>query len=396
MVSSEVSNAVQPFRIDMPQAALDDVRERLCRTRWPPEIGDNRDWQGGSNLAYMRELVDYWLNAYDWRAQEAAMNALPQFRTMIDDVPIHFIHAKGVGVPGGPDPIPLIINHGWPWTFWDMRKIIGPLSDPAAHGGDAADAFEVIAPSLPGFAFSSPLESEGMFFNPTADLWVKLMARLGHDRFATQGGDIGAYVSARLGHKYAEKIIGVHLHLAGPAMPPYPTPDDYAPDEQAWGAKFAEFMAQGSGYMQIQRTRPQTISFAMHDSPVGLAAWLIEKRRAWSDCGGEVETVFSKDDLITTAMLYWLTDTYVSSARHYYEARPERLVACHDRQPPIEAPTALLQFMGDVWLQPRKWAERYYNLQRWNVVDNGGHFAPMEAPEVLVNDIREFFRGLRA
>ena len=386
-----MTEAVEPFRIAIPQTALDDLQDRLRRTRWPQEIGDNSDWQAGTNLAYMRELVDYWLNAYDWRAQEAAMNTFPQFRTMIDDVPVHFVHVKGKG----PNPIPLMVNHGWPWTFWDMRKIIGPLTDPAAYGGDPADAFEVIAPSLPGFAFSSPLTNEGMFFNPVADVWVKLMARLGHDRFATQGGDIGAFVSARLGHKYADNIIGVHLHLAGPTMPPYPAAEDYAPNELAWGAKFAKFMTDGNGYMQIQRTRPQTVGFAMHDSPVGLAAWLIDKRRAWSDCGGDVESVFSKEDLIDSAMLYWLTDTYSSSARHYYEARSDRMTPCHDRQPPVEAPTALLQFENDVWLQPRKWAEKYYNLKRWNVETKGGHFAPMEVPDVLVNDLREFFRPLR-
>ena len=248
-----------------------------------------------------------------------------------------------------------------------MQKIIGPLTDPAAYGGDPADAFDVIAPSLPGFAFSSPLTTEGMFFNTVADLWVKLMARLGYDRFATQGGDIGAFVSARLGHVYADKIIGVHLHLAGPLMPPYPTAEDFAPEELAWGAKFAKFMTDGNAYMQVQRTKPQTIGFAMHDSPVGLASWLIDKRRAWSDCGGDVESVFSKDDLITSVMLYWLTDTYVSAARHYYEIKTEKLVPVHDRQPPIEAPTALLQFENDVWMQPRKWAERYYNLKRWNI-----------------------------
>ena len=179
-------------------------------------------------------------------------------------------------------------------------------------------------------------------------------------------------------------------------MPPYPTAEDYAPDELAWGAKFAKFMTEGSAYMQVQRQRPQTIGFAMHDSPVGLAAWLIDKRRAWSDCGGDVEAVFSKDDLISTVMLYWLTDTYVSSARHYYETKADRLVPSHNRQPPVEAPTALLQFKGDVWLQPRKWAERYYNLKRWNVAEHGGHFAPMETPELLVDDIRAFFRTLRA
>ena len=383
---------IQPFRIAIDDAELVDIDDRLRRTRWPQEIGDNGDWQAGVNLAFMRELTDYWLTRYDWRAQEAAMNAFPQFRTMIDEVPVHFIHVKGKG----PNPTPLIINHGWPWTFWDMRRIIGPLSDPVAHGGDPADAFDVVAPSLPGFAFSSPLEAEGMFFNPVADLWVKLMARLGYDRFATQGGDIGSFVSARLGHKYADRVIGVHLHLAGAVMPPYPVPEDYAPEEVAWGAKFAAFMSQGNGYMQIQRTRPQTIAFAMHDSPVGLAAWMIDKRRAWSDCGGDVESVFSKDDLITNAMLYWLTDTYASSARHYYETKPEHMAPAHDRQPPVEAPTALLQFKGDVWMQPRKWAERYYNLKRWNVAERGGHFAPMEQPDVLVADIRAFFRELRA
>jgi pimeloyl-ACP methyl ester carboxylesterase len=383
---------IQPFKIAVGTDELAEVQDRLRRTRWPQEIGDNSNWQAGTSLAYMRELVDYWVTQYDWRSQEEAMNALPQFRTTIDAVPIHFVHVKGKG----PNPTPLVINHGWPWTFWDMRKIIGPLSDPAAHGGDPADAFDVVAPSLPGFAFSSPLQTEGVFFNPTADLWVKLMKRLGYDRFATQGGDVGAYVSARLGHKYADRIIGVHLHLAGPAMPPYPAPEDYAAEEIAWGGKLAQFMADGSGYMQIQRTRPQTIGFAMHDSIVGLAAWLIEKRRAWSDCGGDVESVFSKDDLITTTMLYWLTNTYVSSARHYYEAKPERLVPVHDRQPPVEAPTALLQFKNDVWVQPRKWAERYYNLQRWNVAERGGHFAPMETPDLLIDDIRAFFSGLRS
>ncbi len=388
-----MSDAIQPFRIDIPQAALDDVQDRLRRTRWPQEIGDNVDWQAGTSLAYMRELTEYWLGEYDWRAQERAMNAFPQFKTVIDDVPIHFIHVKGKG----PSPMPLIINHGWPWTFWDMRKIIGPLTDPAAHGGDPADAFEVIAPSLPGFAFSSPLEVPGIYFTPTADLWAKLMTLLGHERFATQGGDIGAFVSAMLGHKYADRMIGVHLHLLMALKAPYPTPEDFAPEEADWGKKFAAFFADGSAYMQIQRTRPQTISFAMNDSPVGLAAWLIDKRRAWSDCGGDVESVFSKDDLITTAMLYWLTETYESSARHYYEARPENFIPAHvhDRTPVVEAPTGVLQFKGDVWLQPRKWAERYYNLKRWNVAEKGGHFAPMEAPGMLVEDIREFFRPLR-
>jgi pimeloyl-ACP methyl ester carboxylesterase len=383
--------SIVPFRVDIPQAELDDVRRRLLGTRWPREDVANADWQAGTNLAYMRELVGYWLDRYDWRVHERAMNAFAQYRTAIDGVPIHFIHERGKG----PSPMPLIINHGWPWTFWDMRKIIRPLADPAAFGGDPADAFDVVAPSLPGFAFSSPVEAPVTNFFTTADLWVKLMRRLGYDRFATQGGDVGAMVSAQLGHKYADRIIGAHLHLLLPTKPPLPEAADFAPDELAFGAKTAAFMQDGSGYMHIQRTRPQTIAFAMHDSPVGLAAWLIEKRRAWGDCRGDLEAVFSKDDLITTAMLYWLTETYVSSARHYYDGKKEHWDHVHDRLPVVEAPTGVLQFKGDVILQPRKWAERYFNLQRWNVMEKGGHFAPMEAPEVLVEDVRAFFRPLR-
>jgi pimeloyl-ACP methyl ester carboxylesterase len=290
--------------------------------------------------------------------------------------------------------MPLVINHGWPWTFWDMRKIIGPLSDPAAHGGDPADAFDVVAPSLPGFAFSSPVGKEPANFFTTADLWVKLMSRLGYEHFATQGGDIGAMVSSQLGHKYADRINGAHLHLLLPTKAPRPEPADFTPEEAAFGQRTAQFMQDGSGYMHIQRTRPQTISYAMHDSPVGLAAWLVEKRRAWGDTLDGLETVFSKDDLITTAMLYWLTETYVSSAKHYYDSRFTDHV--HDRVPVVEAPTGVLQFKGDVILQPRKWAERYFNLKRWNVAERGGHFAPMETPQVLVDDIRAFFRTLRA
>lgn len=384
---------IEPFLVDIPQEALDDLRERLERTRWPREIGDNSQWQSGTNLAYMRELVDYWQNGYDWREQERAINALPQFRTEIDGVPIHFVHAKGKG----PNPMPLVINHGWPWTFWDMRKIIGPLSDPGAYGGDPTDAFDVVAPSLPGFAFSSPITKPGVFFTPAADLWVKLMAQLGYERFATQGGDIGAILSTMLGHRHPDKVIGVHLHLLLPSGSHAPEAADYAPEELAWGMKTADFMAEKSAYMAIQRTRPMTISYAMNDSPVGLAAWLIEKRRDWADTGGDIEAVFSKDDLITTVMLYWLTETYRSAAQHYYEPNPQAIRAGfrNDKLPVVAPPTASLQFLGDVMLQPRKWAERYYNLQRWTVVEKGGHFAPMEAPDTLVADIRAFFRHYR-
>jgi pimeloyl-ACP methyl ester carboxylesterase len=381
---------VVPFRVEIPEADLEEVRERLRRTRWPREPFVNDDWQAGANLAYMRELVAYWLKDYDWRAQEREMNAFSHFRTEIDGYPIHFIREPGKG----PNPMPLVINHGWPWTFWDMRKIIRPLADPASYGGDPADAFDVIAPSLPGFTFSSPVGTAPANFYTAADLWVKLMDRLGYGRFGTQGGDIGAMVSTQLGHKYPDRIIGAHLHLLLPMKPPHPEPADFTPEELEFGAKTQAFMQNGSGYMHIQRTRPQTISYAMHDSPAGLAAWLVEKRRAWGDTRDGLETVFSKDDLITTVMLYWLTETSVSSAKHYYDGGKADHV--HDRLPVVEAPTGVLQFKGDVILQPRKWAERYYNLKRWNVAERGGHFAPAEKPDVLVEDLRAFFRPLRS
>ncbi|WP_174291088.1 epoxide hydrolase family protein [Sphingomonas bacterium] len=382
---------IAPFRIEIPDADLVDVRERLARTRWPREIGDNSGWQVGANLAFMRELTGYWLDGYDWRAEERRMNAFPQFRTTIDDVPIHFLHVRGKG----PNPTPLILNHGWPWTFWDMRKIIEPLSDPAAFGGDPADAFDIVVPSLPGFGFSAPLDKPGVNFFNTADLWLKLMERLGYHRFGTQGGDFGAMVSAVLGHKFPDRIIGAHLHFIAAFKPPFPEPADFTPQDYAWGLKTQTFMEQGAGYMAVQRTRPQSLAFAMNDSPVGLAAWLVEKRHAWADCREGFETVFSKDDLITSTMIYWLTETFGSSARYYFEAGNGD-GPVHDRLPVVEAPVGVLQFEHDVMPQPRKWAEKYYNLQSWKTMDKGGHFAPIEAPDALVDDVRAFFRTLRA
>jgi pimeloyl-ACP methyl ester carboxylesterase len=276
-----------------------------------------------------------------------------------------------------------------------MRKLIAPLADPASFGGDAADAFDVIVPSLPGFGFSSPLEAAGMNFFATAHLWVELMDRLGYGRFATQGGDFGGMVAAMLGHAYPDRVIGAHLHYIAPLKPPYPEPEDYAPHEAWYPDKAKKFAEQQIGYQAIQRTKPQTPAFALNDSPVGLAAWLVEKRYHWADVREGLEAVFSKDDLLNTAMIYWLTETYVTSARYYYEARPGNAGPVHNRLPVVEAPVAVLQFLEDVKPMPRKWAERYYNLKRWNLADKGGHFAPMEAPELMIGDIRAFFRELR-
>jgi pimeloyl-ACP methyl ester carboxylesterase len=385
---------ITPFAVDIPQSALDDLRARLAASRWADDFG-NDGWAYGANTAYIKELATYWLEAYDWRATEARINRFANFKTEIDDIPIHFIHERGKG----PAPIPLVLNHGWPWSFWDYQKLIGPLSDPAAHGGDPRDAFEIIVPSLPGYGFSSPLRKTGVNFTTTADLWVRLMARLGHQRFATQGADWGAIISAQLGHKYADRLIGLHIQLLVPLdsfSGGRVDPADYAVDEQDILAHDMAFYGGEMGYASLQTTKPQTPAIGLNDSPIGLLAWIVEKRRSWSDCGGDVERRFSKNDLIDTVMIYWLTQTYGTSARFYYEAAHHPWRPSHDRRPVVEAPTAVARFPGEVVLQPRAWAERYYNVARWTQMKEGGHFGAMEQPNALIDDLRAFFRPLRA
>ncbi len=382
------------FKPHITDAVLDDLRERLKRTRWPRDFA-NDDWRYGTKLEYLRELVDYWINKFDWRGVEAKINSFANFKTEIDGVPIHFIHEKGKG----PDPMPLIVTHGWPWTFWDINKVIRPLADPGAHGGDPRDAFDVVVPSLPGYGFSTPLTKPGINYWRTADLWVRLMQEvLGYRKFAAQGGDWGSIITHQLGHKHAEKLYGVHMNMAinlnlwGGR---FPEASEYGPDEQGWYERSMRFISDGSGYSAMQTTRPQTLAYAMNDSPAGLCAWILEKRRAWSDCDGEVEKRFSKDDLLATMTIYWATESYGTSARFYYEAVHERWEPSHDRKPVIEAPTAIAVFPKEVILMPHQWAEGYYNLKRWTRFPSGGHFAHMEEPQALVEDIRAHFRTLR-
>jgi pimeloyl-ACP methyl ester carboxylesterase len=341
-------------------------------------------------------LIEYWRDTYDWRKVEREINSFANYKTVIDGIPVHFIHEPGKG----PNPIPLIMSHGWPWTFWDFHKVIRPLTDPASYGGDPRDAFDVVVPSLPGYGFSTPLTKPGINYWRTADLWVTLMRDvLGYDKFAAQGGDWGAIITAQLGHKYAQHLIGIHVHLlvnldffnGGGG----PTPEDFGPGEETWLEHGRKFMREGSGYSAMQTTRPQTVAFALNDSPAGLCSWILEKRRAWSDCGGNVERRFTKDDLCTTMTIYWATQTYGTSACYYYEAAHNLWQPSHNRMPTIEAPTGAAVFLKEVFLMPRKWAERYYNLKRWTVMPSGGHFAPMEEPERLIEDIRAFFRPLR-
>jgi pimeloyl-ACP methyl ester carboxylesterase len=385
---------VESFKVEIPQSALDDVRERLLRTRWPTDIA-NEHWDYGTNLNYLKELCDYWLHDYSWRSQEAKMNEFQHYRTTIDGNPIHFIREPGSGVK----PAPLILTHGWPWTFWDFQKVIMPLAHPERFGGNAEDAFDVIVPSLPGYGFSTPLLASGVNFVKTADYWVTLMRDiLGYQRFAAHGADWGMLTTEQLGHKHAANLIGIHLQLAAP-LDVYsggaPASADYGPGEETWEAKTANFFTNESGYAALQSTRPQTVTYAINDSPAGLCAWILEKRRGWSDCHGNVETRFSKDDLITTMMIYWLTQSYGNSARFYYEARKTPWHPSHQGMPVIVAPTGIMMFLNDLIGVPKRWAERYFNLHRWNVFPSGGHFGAMEEPAAVIEDIRAFFRPLR-
>jgi pimeloyl-ACP methyl ester carboxylesterase len=384
----------ESFRVAVPESTLQDLRDRLSHVRWPIDFA-NDDWAYGTNRNYLERLVKYWRNEYDWRKHEQEINTFSHYKVTIDDIPVHFIHEPGKG----PKPIPLILSHGWPWTFWDLHKVIRPLADPAAFGGDANDSFDVVVPSLPGFCFSTPLMKPGINWLRTADLWVLLMREvLGYKQFAAEGGDWGALVTEQLGHKYPQHMIGIYLALSIP-MDFFSggglRDSDYGPDEQAALARTREAAPHIVSHVAVQTRDPQTLAYGMHDSPTALCAWILERRRNWSDCGGDVERRFSKDELLTHIMLYWVTDSFVTSVRYYYEARNQSWTPAHTRTPVVEAPTALGVFPRELLIPPRKWAERYFNLKRWTPMTAGGHFAPSEEPNQLVTDIRAFYRSFR-
>lgn len=390
----------EPFGIEAPERTLEDLDRRLAATRFAPDV-DNDDGRYGVTTACLQGLVEYWRDGYDWRAEERAINQLPMFRTEIDGQPIHYAHVRGKG----PGPRPLILSHGFPWTFWDFHRMIGPLTDPAAYGGDAADSFDVVIPSLPGFVFSSPLCRAGINFVTTADLWVRLMRDvLGYDRFAAHGGDWGAQVTAQLGHKYAEHLLGIHLTslISFPAGWNTDRPWNLLQkaSDAATPANRAAVVAwekQRVGHLVPQIVHPQTIAHAMNDSPAGLLAWLTDRRLAWRDPAQPLEDVFSPDFLITTTMLYWLTSTYPSAARFYYEAATRPWEPSHEHTPVIQAPAGLSIFRPDNppgatfdWLPAV-----YADIREQRIHEVGGHFGAMERPADVVADIRCTFRNLR-
>jgi pimeloyl-ACP methyl ester carboxylesterase len=379
--------AVQPFRIAVPDAVLADLRARLASPRLLTALaGDG--WHLGTDVGYLRALVTYWRDRFDWRVQERRLNAMEQFTTTVDGLRMHFVHRRS----RHPGALPLLVTHGWPGSIAEFTKIIGPLTDPEAHGGVATDAFHVVMPSIPGFGFSEAPRSAGYDPARIAQLEAALMARLGYGRYGVQGGDWGAIIGTQVAARDAAHVAGLHLNMCT-AAPPATDPDAGLSTAELARLKVRQaFQAEETGYQQIQGTKPQTIGLALNDSPVALAAWIIEKFHRWCDCGDDPETVFTKDELLTNITLYWVTQTAGSSARIYYESR-------HPTTPPlpgrIETPTACADFPAEIIWSPRRWLEARYNITRWTPMPRGGHFAALEQPQLLVDDVRAFFRTVR-
>ncbi|MFF3906208.1 epoxide hydrolase family protein [Streptomyces sp. NPDC001848] len=391
------AESIRPFRLVIPQSDLDDLHDRLDRTRWPDEL-PGVGWAYGVPRDYLKELVRYWRHDYDWRAAEARLNAWPQFTTEIDGAHVHFAHVRSPE----PDATPLVLTHGWPGSIVEFLDVVGPLTDPAAHGGDPADAFHVVVPSIPGFGLSGPTRDTGWEAGRVADAWVELMDRLGYRRFGAQGGDWGAGISRELGRAHPERVIGVHLNLLpGAQQTTEPTAAELAalsPEERertltSW-RRWEVWMREGAGYAMLHATRPQTSAYALTDSPVGQLAWIVEKFQEWTDSEELPEEAVDRDLLLTNVMLYWLTGTAGSSARIYYERAHATGRAAAPAEP-SRAPTALAVFPAEIQVPLRHRAERTENIVRWTEFGRGGHFAAMEEPDLLVEDVRAFFRQLR-
>ena len=383
------AQAHRPFRIAVTDDELADLRERLLDARLPDQI-PGTGWDFGTDMAYLRELVDYWANRYDWRVHEARINAFDQYTTTIDDDNVHFIHARSPE----PNAMPLIITHGWPGSIVEFLDVIDPLRDPRAHGGDPRDAFHVVAPSLPGYGFSGPTIAAGWNVRRIAEAWAVLMNGLGYDRYGAQGGDWGSFVSRHLADVDRDHVCGVHVNMwtSMPSGAPGEM-DGLTERELAHLARAADYMKTGSGYVAIQSTRPQTLAYGLNDSPAGLLSWIVEKFHAWTDNDGSVEDAVSRDALLTNVALYWFTGTAGSAARLYYESITSGTVS----PPPItDIPVGVGDYPQEIIVAPRRWVERDNNVVHWSELPRGGHFAAMEEPDLFVDDVRNFFRKVRA
>ncbi|RIQ20826.1 epoxide hydrolase family protein [Jiangella rhizosphaerae] len=378
----------EPFAPRATAAELDDLRARLRATRWP-DAPEDAGWSLGTDLGYLRELVAYWADGFDWPAQEAALNRLPRFRATVGGPGIHYVHARAADKAG--PVLPLVLTHGWPDSFWRYTKVIPLLTDPGAHGADPADAFDVVVPDMPGYGYSDrpgrPLDSIAV-----AGLWARLMSGLGYERFGAAGGDIGSHVSRYLALDHPERVVAVHRMDAG--VPVFTgDPAELTPEEREWIQQAAGWGATEGAYAAMHRTKPQTAAAGLNDSPAGLAAWIVEKLRAWSDCDGDVERRFSKDEILTNLTIYWLTGTIGSSMRMY---RANSAIPPEQLARRVEVPSGFAIFRGDLVRAPRAWLERTANVVRATEPESGGHFAPFEEPERYAQELREFFRPFRA
>lgn len=384
---------MRPYQIDIPQGVLDDLHRRLAATRWPAEL-PGVGWDRGVPLGYLQELARYWRTGYDWRAAEARLNRFPQFTTEIDGANVHFLHVRSPE----PEAMPVIVTHGWPGSVADFLQVIEPLTDPRAHGGDPADAFHLVVPSLPGYGFSGPVTEPGWDADRIARAWAELMHRLGYSGYLAQGGDFGTVVSLLLSTLAPEQVAGVHINmlLNGPLDDPSGL-DGLAASDLARLDLLPRFNADRSGYMKLQSTRPQTLAYALTDSPVGQLAWIVEKFREWTDSVDVPEDAVDRDHLLTTVMIYWLTATAGSSAQLYYEIAD--LLPCNTagwKVAPNPVPLAVAVYPKDMFLPVRRFADRDFpNILRWTEFDRGGHFPAMEEPDLFVADLRAFAGALR-
>jgi pimeloyl-ACP methyl ester carboxylesterase len=378
-----------PFRLHVPDETLKDLRERLSRVRWPDEP-PVEPWTTGTSVVYLRQLVDYWRDRFDWRAQEEALNRFHHFKVPLAGIDLHFIHEQGKG----PNPMPLVLSHGWPGSVVEFHKILPMLTDPARFGGDPADAFTVVAPSLPGYTMSFRPGQKRFSVEEIGEVFAALMTDvLGYKKFGAQGGDWGAFVTSRLGYQFPERMIGIHINLLAVRRDPKMLTDP-TPEEKVFIEQLNAFLKEETGYQWIQGTRPTTLAFGLTDSPVGLAAWIVEKFRSWTDNNGDLESALSRDEMLTNITLYWATGAIGSSFWPYY-------ARMHGPWPipegaSIGVPTGYVEFPKEILRPPRSVAERSYgNIQRWTKMEKGGHFAALEQPEALAREVRAFFRPLR-
>ncbi|MDC0221494.1 epoxide hydrolase [Gammaproteobacteria bacterium] len=389
---SLANNSITPFQISISDEDLEDLQLRLSLTRLPDQL-NNISWEYGTDLNYMRELIGYWQDGFDWREQERQLNQFDQFKTVVDDLNMHFIHQRS----SNPDAIPLMVVHGWPGSVSEFSKIIGPLTDPLAYGGDISDSFHVIAPSLPGFGFSGIPDETGYSPERIALLLAELMEKIGYERYAIAGGDWGAIINRHLANHYPDRLIGLHsnMMLAGPPSDTEQRANVTEEENEARTSR-QDYMQNEVAYQQIQGTKPQTLGYGLNDSPAGVAAWIVEKFHGWTDmpqgADGYLDNHFTKDELLTNIAIYWFTNTITSSTRIYLENRNTPAIKPMEF---INVPTGAAIFPAEIFITPRSWAEASYDLRHWTVMEEGGHFAALEQPELYLNDLREFFRLLR-